>query len=345
MSEKLAQREGGKVKWSRAKYLVSSLSSMAEAANIASAIERVQSQQSEVEIIWESEGWVTSRASLSLISVLDSSFNPPTLAHLSLARFPPLDPRRSQLELEDGRRKTSTSGNLLLLSVRNVDKSLKKGDATYIQRIQMMILLAGEMVRGAVGPSTGDVTSDLRSTSAVAVGVIDEPTFVGKSTKLLRHLSSPSLAGFLPHDDTINNHRGQLQLTFVVGWDTLIRLFNPKYYGNSVESMRDSQETFFNKNGSSVVCSRRLQEGDPTVAREEMRFLSLEDVRPFVERGAIEMVDIGDSEASLSSTAVRKGISESQGMLTGTSKPVDVELFVLSRSCGVANRRSRDGNR
>jgi hypothetical protein len=79
-----------------------------------------------------------SRAKLNPIpiSILDSSFNPPTKAHKSLAF--------SQIK---GKEHEDYESHMLLLSVTNADKKLKPGDATYAQRLEMMCLLANQLVR------------------------------------------------------------------------------------------------------------------------------------------------------------------------------------------------------
>lgn len=110
------------------------------------------------------------RAQPLRISILDSSFNPPTRAHLALAQskppkriFVPGTERQSNVSSTTvkPRRPSAGSGDavvtqerkpeyneddydarLLLLSVRNVDKTLKPGDATFVQRVEMMSQLA-----------------------------------------------------------------------------------------------------------------------------------------------------------------------------------------------------------
>lgn len=127
------------------------------------AVDKVTSGSSRFELVytthpaWPLPSETETSDSPVEISVLDSSFNPPTLAHDALAS---LDP--------------SSSARLLLLSLRNSDKTLKPGDASPAQRLEMMVLLANELVAKGGGP--------------VAVGTIDEPTFVGKSTVVLEHL-------------------------------------------------------------------------------------------------------------------------------------------------------------
>lgn len=62
------------------------------------------------------------------ISCLDSSFNPPTRAHLALATAPYPSSETGYGEAKAG---GEYDGHLLLLSVKNVDKVLQTGDATY----------------------------------------------------------------------------------------------------------------------------------------------------------------------------------------------------------------------
>lgn len=99
------------------------------------------------------------------VAVLDSSFNPPTIAHAALASAPHSEPTLAR---------PNPIPRLLLLSISNVDKTPKAGDATPVQRLEMMVSLADELSKSA----------------PVAVGALNEPTFVGKSTLLLDQLQS-----------------------------------------------------------------------------------------------------------------------------------------------------------
>ncbi|KAF8976808.1 hypothetical protein BDQ17DRAFT_1454716 [Cyathus striatus] len=109
------------------------------------------------------------------ISVFDSSFNPPTRAHLALANAP--SPSLSSAASDATQE--NYDATLLLLSVRNVDKSLSHGDATYLQRLEMMRILSGDM-KQAEGNG--------------AIAIIDEPTFVGKQ-RVLKGFLENRLAG------------------------------------------------------------------------------------------------------------------------------------------------------
>lgn len=279
-------------------------------------IGRLHSRTSEVELVWCSEGWNAPSNPLSAYSVLDSSFNPPTLAHLSLALIPPIQVSDNSNPSSDT---SSTVGYILLLSVRNVDKQLKKGDATHAQRLQMMILLAQEIESRLNSPSSSHSCS-------VAVAAIDEPTFAGKSRKLLQQLrDSQSPSDYHPSDP---------RLTFILGYDTIIRFFNLKYYG-SHDNMVSIIQSFFNVDHSSLICARRSAPPnaapDPITTTgtannndssqdEELNFLSSNDVKPWMEAGKIRMVDIGEREAAMSSTLVRQTIGAANSTAGSSSE-------------------------
>lgn len=272
---------------------------------IADVIDRVKSAKSPVEIIWSSHPKWPQPASIEpatgvralgtelhtfRISVLDSSFNPPTLAHKTLALSS--YPGESQGDIYQA--------HLLLLSVRNADKILKQGDATFIQRVEMMVHLAEDVAQNL--PTQPPTT--------VAVAVIDEPSFVGKSTKLHAYLR-PRLP-----DDV------QVKLTFVLGTDTITRFFAPRFY-SSQEIMLQSIQHFFLQpsqggEGSEIVCARRASTLTP---QEEQEFLQTDEVKQWVSAGAVKLIDIGEEEARMSSTSVREGIRHSLGCADPNEPP------------------------
>ncbi|KAF8717922.1 NAD biosynthesis via nicotinamide riboside salvage pathway, partial [Rhizoctonia solani] len=222
------------------------------------AINRLRSGQSKFELVHRPNGsWPGTNG--PQISVLDSSFNPPTNAHAALAS------QSSQLSQSSGTRL------LLLLSISNVDKVPKPGDAIPEQRLEMMVALAQKLGQD------------------VAVGAVNEPTFVGKSEILREHCS-----------DT-----GKPELTFLMGWDTIVRFFAPRYYP-SPSQMLSKLRTFFNEEGSSIVCARRGSHPDS----EEEEFLRSEYVQEFYDAGKIKITDLDQSVRDISSTDVRKGTIE-----------------------------------
>ncbi|KAI9458778.1 Nucleotidylyl transferase [Russula earlei] len=189
------------------------------------------------------------------VAVLDSSFNPPTLAHRALALLPSAA--------------SSTDARLLLLSVRNADKTPRPGDASPTQRVEMMVLLAREI--------------------SAAVGLVDAPAFVQKA-ELLR-AALPIAA----------------QLIFVQGIDTLERFLQPRYYGDgSTQAMRAALRRFFAPDGedSRVICARRVI--DLEDSHDESTIL--EAAQEWVQSGRINIVDLDPDLQKFSSSGVRAKI-------------------------------------
>jgi len=240
--------------------------------SIEAAIGRLRStKEKSLELVYQShDGWPFSNKSgpqdEAVISVFDSSFNPPTLAHLYIASLDrPASP-------------TPFDAHLLLLSVTNADKKLKPTDATYVQRVEMMVLLAKDMLAEQPG-------------SRVAVGIIDEPTYVGKCRVIRQTFAGEG-----------SQATKDVRLWFGVGWDTLLRLFAPRYYGGP-EGMAKQLEGFFDRDGCGVVCARRGEESE----EEERAFLESEGVESWVSAGKVVMADIGE-KAAYSSTAIRDAV-------------------------------------
>ncbi|PCH42041.1 Nucleotidylyl transferase, partial [Wolfiporia cocos MD-104 SS10] len=302
-------------------------------AALSTLIERVRAGLSPVELVYTShEHWPCPRPS-SLpsprhpstqirIAVLDSSFNPPTRAHLALANA-----SRPPAVLGDLADTADYDAKLLLLSVRNADKQLRAGDASYAQRLEMMLRFAPDVRHGNAG--TGADTRADTAHDNVAVGIIDAPTFVGKSSALLaflRHRSSavpdtsaPQLAAGrdvapdvrLPEQSTGDGaYAGtelsvQPQLTFLVGMDTLERLFAPRFY-ESEEVMFASLRQFFSSDGDNarIVCARRSL--GPLHQENEAGRKLMQDAEEYLQSGSVSVIDIAETERSISSTMVRQ---------------------------------------
>lgn len=164
-------------------------------AEISSTIEKVQQQVIPAALVYTTHERWPLQPTRSLpktplhISVLDSSFNPPTLAHLALANSSNPFPLTSDYDAK-----------LLLLSVRNADKTPHAGDATLSQRAEMMCLLAARVHHSSCG-----------SPPNVAVGLVNEPTFIAKSLAL-RKFFDDRLAKL-----TSSPSPTHVQLTFLMG--------------------------------------------------------------------------------------------------------------------------------
>lgn len=137
-------------------------------------------------------------ANTSRIVILDSSFNPPHLAHSTLAK--------EALEFNYNGSVTPKLKLLLLLllSVVNVDK-LHPQPAEFDQRLEMMYLMAKYL------ESTWNVH--------VSIGLTKHARFVDKSVAIIQYLQQYFAQDY-----------HSMKLTFAVGFDTLERILNPKYY-------------------------------------------------------------------------------------------------------------------
>ncbi|TFK49564.1 Nucleotidylyl transferase [Heliocybe sulcata] len=269
-------------------------------ASHVSALQRVKDGQSAVELIFASHpNWPLPLSGVSpeclRVSVLDSSFNPPTLAHLALLN--------ASAPGQDG----AYDAKLLLLSVRNADKALKPSDATYSQRLDMMTLLAQ------------DVDADRPpSQRNVAVAIIDEPVFVRKSLILRSFLSQhiPSLVRDL-HSPRIP----QLSLAFLMGLDTVTRLLTPSYYSEPMlPVLRRFLSSSPDGDGSSVVCANRSMTSLGVSSTDEDVKTKLDLGREFLDSGRIAMIDLPEGIEKLSSSEVRQKIGAGdeawKGMVT-----------------------------
>jgi nicotinamide-nucleotide adenylyltransferase len=135
--------------------------------------------------------------------VLDSSFNPPTCAHLRIASTALLENPRPRPRL------------LLLLATQNADKPSKP--ASFEDRLTMMELFARDL-RASLAESPAFAASGLshaiESLPLVDIGVTRKPYFVDKAAAI----------------EASDSYPVALEQVHLTGYDTLIRIFNSKYY-------------------------------------------------------------------------------------------------------------------
>lgn len=150
--------------------------------------------------------------------ILDSSFNPPTVAHMAMATSA-LHDLRTQRNIAGALRggdaaKTSGPGGdgvrlLLLLAVNNADKAPKP--ASFEQRLLMMHHFAEDIQQ------TWRKAQTEEEELPVDIGLTTHPYFHDKSAAIA---ASPEYS-FAPSSS---------EQVFLAGYDTLIRIFYPKYY-------------------------------------------------------------------------------------------------------------------
>jgi nicotinamide-nucleotide adenylyltransferase len=135
--------------------------------------------------------------------ILDSSFNPPSIAHLTLAT--------SALK-QSAPSEKSPYRLLLLFSTHNADKA--PSPASFVQRIAGMIMFAEDLSRSLKNatPSLNDDVADI----SIDIGLTKEPYYSDKSAAI--DGTTPLFYTARP----IHIH--------LVGYDTLIRFCSPKYY-------------------------------------------------------------------------------------------------------------------
>jgi nicotinamide-nucleotide adenylyltransferase len=158
--------------------------------------------------------------------VLDSSFNPPSAAHLSMATDAVLAELKSDQTREVGRVRL-----LLLLAVKNADKAAKP--AAFEQRLAMMWAFAKD-VRRTLEESSGQEDTSGNDGVAIDVALSTQPFFHEKSAAIAdSEFYKPS------HHEEGGKAPGKVrepEQVILAGYDTLIRILHPKYYGSPSES-------------------------------------------------------------------------------------------------------------
>ncbi|KAL3295890.1 cytidylyltransferase family protein [Colletotrichum asianum] len=217
--------------------------------------------------------------------VLDSSFNPPTLAHLRMAT--------SALQASGGRSSQDNGAVrlLLLLAVNNADKAPKP--VAFAVRLGLMCAFAEDLL--AQGAREG---------MEVDVGVTTMPFFHDKARAV-------EGGGFYGEEG--------VEQVYLAGYDTLIRIFNPKYYPEAEGGMKAALGPFLARGRLRIslrVGDEWGGEGEQRAYLEGLREGGLEEVggkREWAER--VELVTGTEGEV-VSSSKVREmaGKGDEEGL-------------------------------
>ncbi|KAL2852850.1 hypothetical protein BJY01DRAFT_207778 [Aspergillus pseudoustus] len=138
-----------------------------------------------------------SSAGPEVVYVLDSSFNPPTFAHRRIASSAILENLGKPARL------------LLLLATQNADKPSKP--ASFEDRLIMMQLFAQDLLAFLRSELPA---ADQESIPVIDIGITKKPYFVDKATEI----------------ESVGIYSPGLEQVHLTGYDTLIRIFNSKYY-------------------------------------------------------------------------------------------------------------------
>ncbi|PBP18892.1 cytidylyltransferase family protein [Diplocarpon rosae] len=242
------------------------------------------------------------------VYILDSSFNPPTLAH-------------AHIILSALRASTPSSTPpqvLLLLAIQNADKAAQP--ATFEKRLAMMQLFADDVL--------GDISSLFQSDSktqreqdkvGIDIGLTTLPYFADK----YQHIS-PSEQ--YPLQETEQVH--------LIGYDTLVRCFDTKYY--PPQYTLGPLQSFLKKHKLRVTYRTDDMWGDKAAQDKflrdvgEGRKVSVGGLKEWVTDKRIEMVEgKEDSQEVISSTKARAASrNEDNETLARTVTP-SVQRFIL----------------
>ncbi|KAK6845547.1 hypothetical protein PG995_015657 [Apiospora arundinis] len=250
--------------------------------------------------------------------VLDSSFNPPTLAHQRMALSALADQHQPQQRQGSSR----DSRVLLLLAINNADKAPKP--AAFPQRLAMMYVFAQDLLAAArkhrhhqaVPPSSvekgGSATQkEDEEEEAVDIAVTTEPYFHSKSNAIL---TSEYYAAAANPAGPAEGRRPMEQL-YLTGFDTLIRIFDAKYYPN--DTMRQALDPFLSQSRLRVTMRTDADWG--SAADQRAYLAGLRDGRLEAMGGKREWADRVDmvegrkegeegGEEVISSTKVRSAV-------------------------------------
>jgi nicotinamide-nucleotide adenylyltransferase len=164
-------------------------------ASFASVLKDFAASSSSFKLVRTSPHPKSSQATVNIartLYVLDASFNPPNKAHHRIAT--------SALLNDDG---ASPKRLLLLLATQNADKAIKP--ASMEDRLVMMTLFAHELLYDVEQQGISPL---------IDVGLVKQPYFHDKATAV----------------DESGLYQGSPQQVHLIGFDTLIRIFNTKYY-------------------------------------------------------------------------------------------------------------------
>ena len=208
----------------------------------------------------------------------------------------------------DPRSSASTSRVLLLLATSNADKAPKP--ALFPQRLAMMYIFAQDLLSAA---ATESVVQDGRAgpVPAVDIGVTTEPYFHSKGRAVAESDFYKGGSSSSEEEQEDSDTGGTFEQVYLTGFDTLIRIFNPKYYPDNM--MIAALDPFFARARLRVTMRTDAEWGDAEAQREYVerlrdgRLAGVGGRTEWAEK--VEMVEgRREGEAVVSSTKVRDAV-------------------------------------
>ncbi|KAJ2789821.1 hypothetical protein GGI18_002179 [Coemansia linderi] len=231
------------------------------------------------------------------VAVMDSSFNPPHYCHGAFMECLGVMEHRS----EDKRQANTGAPHsleidayLLLLATQNADKPLQ--GATLSQRMRMVDMLATTVAVDS-SSDTWHLWKNRKEFLAtnlhnMAIGMVNTPRFIDK-LQAVRDVICQEYGN--------SESPPKVLCFFAMGWDTLIRFFDAKYYGPEFPAEIDQ----FFADGGRIAYARRMGFLDGDV--EE--FFASPLMAPYLRY--IYELNLPKRVKHISSTGVRQAILES----------------------------------
>ncbi|KAJ2219319.1 hypothetical protein IWW45_009354, partial [Coemansia sp. RSA 485] len=241
------------------------------------------------------------------VGVMDSSFNPPHYCHgayMECLGIMELAPATAAGHREA--RVLDIDAYLMLLSSTNADKKLS--GASLEQRMRMVDMLATTVAQDTSADTWHLWKSreqfDRSNLHNMAIGMVNTPRFVDKCVAVADIVRQEWLRGGSGSDadtDTDSATEAPRVLSyFAMGWDTLIRFFDRKYYVDYETEIR----SFFD-NGGRIAYSRRT--GFPDVDVDA--FFAREDIAGYLQY--VFELTLPKRVKHISSTEVRLAVRDS----------------------------------
>lgn len=166
--------------------------------------------------------------------------------------------------------------------------------------------------------------------SNTALGLLNDPTFAGKSRTIHRFLDTlPSLKSQASAEsDSYSGpqRRQPPELRFVIGTDTLTRFFAPRYYTSTPGGLDAAMQTFFEDEGCVLISARR---GDKQEREVEEELVRDPRVAGLVERGKVVLVETEHEKwANISSTDVRRAVKADDWARVGELVVPEVAQYI-----------------
>jgi len=248
--------------------------------------------------------------------IFPGSFNPPHIGHISLARAAVKTmARKKKEELEQYFQYTDGKAPNAIEAMWNTteyqifksltDDNLEEGPISVL--FEMSLTNADKPPMEATEASKrvelfGQLTQDEQIASSIpkdwGVLLTSAPLFIDKVRVMSKYLS-PSGVAFLPD---------KRQITFAIGTDTMVRIINPKYYGNSNENMLQAVREMGSEGVHFVVGGRveQIKGSDSEIV--ETKFVTGEDELEGLPKDVSDMFTIireEDFRVDISSTELR----------------------------------------